>query len=160
MGATFHSVHPSMRPTATMEPYAPGDVDNSQQPWTPSSTHPQTQFQPARYPYHAPFFRQQLDPTASATFLNSTCDTINNTDQSIDVNATIPYRIETTYACLAPSCNKKYSRKPDLIRHYRGAHLHDQRHKCRVPGCERSTRGFPRRDKRDDHERKVQKRKT
>ncbi|KAH6629248.1 hypothetical protein C7974DRAFT_183767 [Boeremia exigua] len=84
----------------------------------------------------------------------------NNPEPDGDIPSTIPFRIETTYACIEANCNKKYSRKPDLVRHYRGAHLHDQRYKCRIAACERSQRGFPRRDKRDDHERKVHKRKV
>lgn len=69
----------------------------------------------------------------------------------------ISFRVETkqVYICTYGNCNKEYSRKPDLICHYRGAHLNDQRYKCRVPNCERSMRGFSRRDKRDTHERKV-----
>jgi hypothetical protein len=69
----------------------------------------------------------------------------------------IPHRIETkrVYICTHGDCNKKYSRMPDLRRHYRGSHLDDRRFKCRALGCERATRGFPRRDKRDDHEKKM-----
>jgi hypothetical protein len=72
-----------------------------------------------------------------------------------DIASGIPFRVETTYTCLESSCNRKYSRKPDLVRHYKGAHLRDDTYKCRVPTCERSERGFPRRDKRNDHERKI-----
>lgn len=70
---------------------------------------------------------------------------------------TMPFRVETkqVYICTYDNCNKTYGRKPDLVRHYRGAHLGDDRYKCRMPTCERSMRGFPRRDKRDTHERKM-----
>ena len=69
----------------------------------------------------------------------------------------IPFRIETkrVYICTHQDCNRKYGRLPELRRHQRGAHLDDRRWKCRSTGCERATRGFARRDKRDDHERKV-----
>jgi hypothetical protein len=70
---------------------------------------------------------------------------------------TIPFRIETKriYTCTHQSCNKTYGRLPELRRHQRGAHLNDQRWKCRSAGCDRMKKGFARRDKRDDHERKV-----
>jgi hypothetical protein len=69
----------------------------------------------------------------------------------------IPYRIETKqiYVCTYQNCNREYGREPDLRRHYRGAHLRDETYKCRNPTCGRARRGFPRRDKRNDHERKV-----
>ena len=69
----------------------------------------------------------------------------------------IPFRVETkrVYICTHTGCNKKYSRMPDLRRHYRGSHLEDRRFNCRALGCERAIRGFPRRDKRDVHEKKM-----
>jgi hypothetical protein len=69
----------------------------------------------------------------------------------------IQFRVETkrVYVCMHTGCNKKYSRMPDLRRHFRGSHLQDRRFKCRAPGCERAVRGFPRRDKRDVHEKKM-----
>lgn len=72
----------------------------------------------------------------------------------------LPFKTETkhVYICTYQSCNKKYGRLPELRRHQRGAHLNDQRWKCRSAGCDRTMRGFPRRDKRDDHERKVHQR--
>jgi len=71
--------------------------------------------------------------------------------------ADISFRTETktVYVCTYGDCNKKYSRMPDLRRHYRGSHLEDRRFKCRALGCERAIRGFPRRDKRDTHEKKM-----
>lgn len=71
--------------------------------------------------------------------------------------ADISFRTETktVYVCTYSDCNKKYSRMPDLRRHYRGSHLEDRRFKCRALGCERAIRGFPRRDKRDIHEKKM-----
>jgi hypothetical protein len=71
--------------------------------------------------------------------------------------AAASFRVETkkVFICTYENCNKQYSRKPDLHRHHRGVHLQDQRFKCRVNSCERAIRGFPRRDKRDMHERKM-----
>jgi hypothetical protein len=76
---------------------------------------------------------------------------------AIDAIADISFRIETktVYVCTYGDCNRKYSRMPDLRRHYRGSHLEDRRFKCRALGCERAVRGFPRRDKRDVHEKKM-----
>ena len=59
------------------------------------------------------------------------------------------------HVCPHKGCNKKYSRKPDLGRHYRGEHANDRRFKCRFGGCDRTIRGFARKDKRDVHERKM-----
>jgi len=69
----------------------------------------------------------------------------------------IPFRVETkrVYICTHTGCNKKYSRMPDLRRHYRGSHLDDRRFQCRALGCERAIRGFPRRYKREVHEKKM-----
>ncbi|KAI4639507.1 uncharacterized protein J4E78_010918 [Alternaria triticimaculans] len=69
----------------------------------------------------------------------------------------IPFRVEIkrVYICTHTGCDKKYSRMPDLRRHYRGSHLDDRRFLCRALGCERAIHGFPRRDKRDVHEKKM-----
>ena len=69
----------------------------------------------------------------------------------------ISFRVETkrVYVCTHTGCNKKYSRMPDLRRHYRGSHLDDRPFQCRALGCERAIHGFPRRDKRDVHEKKM-----
>ncbi|KAI4950240.1 hypothetical protein J4E91_004896 [Alternaria rosae] len=74
-----------------------------------------------------------------------------------DIAANISFRVETkrVYICTYIGCNKKYSRMPDLRRHYRGSHLDDRRFRCRALGCERAIHGFPRRDKRDVHEKKM-----
>ena len=71
--------------------------------------------------------------------------------------ADISFRTETktVYVCTYGYCNKKYSRMPDLRRHYRGSHLEERRFICRALGCERAIRGFPRRDKRDTHEKEM-----
>jgi hypothetical protein len=86
-------------------------------------------------------------------------DTMGVETPASDTSA-IPFRIETkrVYICIFQNCNKRYGRLPELRRHQRGAHLDDRRWKCRITGCDRTTRGFPRRDKRDDHERKVHQR--
>lgn len=71
----------------------------------------------------------------------------------------IAYRIETTrvqkFICTHHSCDKKFSRLPELRRHHRGAHEGHRPYICRTTGCRRAVVGFPRRDKRDDHERKI-----
>lgn len=74
-----------------------------------------------------------------------------------DVTTDISFRTETktVYVCTRDNCNKRYSRLQDLHRHCRGFHLHDHQFKCRALGCERAVRGFPRKDKRDTHEKKM-----
>lgn len=111
----------------------------------------------ANLPFH--FDNPMLDSTASneqSVAALALTDTTGLETPARDASA-IPFRIETkrVYICAYQNCNKKYGRLPELRRHQRGAHLNDQRWKCRSAGCDRTTRGFPRRDKRDDHERKV-----
>ena len=65
--------------------------------------------------------------------------------------------MKPAYECTFPGCNKQYARVADLQRHYRGSHNGLKPFKCRFEGCERAVRGFPRKDKRDDHERTVHK---
>lgn len=74
-----------------------------------------------------------------------------------DLTTDISFRTETktVYVCTRDNCNKRYSRLQDLRRHCRGLHLHDHQFKCRALGCERAVRGFPRKDKRDTHEKKM-----
>jgi hypothetical protein len=98
----------------------------------------------------------QLDPTIDHGS-NGPSFTVNHPKQGMVVGATIPFRVETkkVYICCHGDCNKKYSRMPDLCRHHRGVHQNDRRFKCRVFACEPAIRGFPRRDKRDAHEKKM-----
>jgi hypothetical protein len=74
-----------------------------------------------------------------------------------DVSTDISFCTETktVYICTRDNCNKRYSRLQDLRRHCRGFHLQDHQFKCRALGCERAVRGFPRKDKRDIHEKKM-----
>ncbi|KAH8723622.1 hypothetical protein GQ44DRAFT_709803 [Phaeosphaeriaceae sp. PMI808] len=67
------------------------------------------------------------------------------------------FRIETkhVFVCTYGTCNKKYGRVADLRRHHRGAHQANHQFKCRAENCERATRGFSRRDKRDSHEKSM-----
>jgi uncharacterized Zn-finger protein len=80
-----------------------------------------------------------------------------DTSAYLDTVDEMSFRVETkiVYVCTHENCNKKYSRMPDLRRHYRGAHQDDRRFKCRALGCERAVRGFPRRNKRDIHEQRM-----
>ncbi|KAH7070093.1 hypothetical protein FB567DRAFT_220163 [Paraphoma chrysanthemicola] len=74
-----------------------------------------------------------------------------------DSTNTVPFRVKTKtfYICTEHNCNKKFSRLPDVHRHHRGTHQDLRPFRCRALGCERGERGFPRRDKRDMHERKM-----
>jgi len=58
-----------------------------------------------------------------------------------------------TWLCTISSCYRKFKRRQELSRHHRSTHQQLQLYFCRVPGCERGVRGFPRKDKRKDHER-------
>lgn len=62
---------------------------------------------------------------------------------------------KTTFVCTYQSCNKRFSRIYDLRRHHRGKHDDEtEKISCRFTNCPRAFRGFSRKDKRDDHERK------
>jgi hypothetical protein len=65
------------------------------------------------------------------------------------------FKTKTVFICTYGNCNKEFGRKPELYRHHRSVHKTERPYKCRDTGCSRSVRGFPRTDKRDDHERKV-----
>jgi hypothetical protein len=71
----------------------------------------------------------------------------------------IPFHVKTKtiFICTYRNCNKEFGRKPELYRHHRSVHKAERPYKCRDTGCLRAFRGFPRTDKRDDHERKVHK---
>ncbi|KAF2250203.1 hypothetical protein BU26DRAFT_297146 [Trematosphaeria pertusa] len=73
--------------------------------------------------------------------------------------SSICFRTETKthYRCTYGNCNKLFSRIPDLDRHHRGSHEGMRDFTCRVAGCQRAVRGFSRKDKRNDHERKMHK---
>jgi hypothetical protein len=76
-------------------------------------------------------------------------------------SATAPelrYRRESSgcFTCVLDNCHKRISRLSDLPRHYESRHVRSNQYTCRAsPLCPRALRGFPRKDKRDDHERKV-----
>lgn len=67
------------------------------------------------------------------------------------------YRTETKkiYVCTYKKCNKRLNRIHELHRHHRGTHEKLLPFPCRTNGCARAKRGFPRKDKRNDHERKM-----
>lgn len=75
------------------------------------------------------------------------------------LTANVSFRIEKIQVhkliCTYQDCGKKFSRLPELRRHHRGTHQGHRPYRCRAQSCRRSIDGFPRRDKRDDHERKV-----
>jgi hypothetical protein len=64
-------------------------------------------------------------------------------------------KTKTVFECTYEDCNKEFSRKGELHRHHRSVHSTQRPFRCHDTGCLRSINGFPRRDKRDDHERKV-----
>jgi len=63
------------------------------------------------------------------------------------------------FRCSMPSCiDETFNRWQDFTRHYNGAHVAEDagdRFWCQVPDCERAVRPFPRKDKLNDHVRKM-----
>ncbi|CAO2647114.1 Nn.00g080360.m01.CDS01 [Neocucurbitaria sp. VM-36] len=76
-------------------------------------------------------------------------------DQNFQDNLTFRVETKRVFICTYGGCNKRYARIPDLRRHHRGAHQGNHQFKCRAGRCERATRGFSRRDKRDTHEKSM-----
>lgn len=64
------------------------------------------------------------------------------------------FRVKTkqVFVCAYEDCNQEFGRKSELYRHHRSIHKKDRPFKCQVNGCYRSTHGFPRADKKNDHE--------
>lgn len=61
--------------------------------------------------------------------------------------------VKKVFICTFRGCNKRFSRRYNLNRHRDCVHHKSGKYKCRRQGCERTLDGFPRRDKRDEHER-------
>ena len=61
-----------------------------------------------------------------------------------------------TWICTKSPCqSRRFSRYQELTRHQNSVHERAQIFMCRTSDCIRARRGFPRRDKRDCHERRV-----
>ena len=60
--------------------------------------------------------------------------------------------------CLFNDCRTRCSRLSDLRRHHQTQHVRSIEYTCRAsPLCKRAKRGFPRKDKRNEHEWKIHK---
>jgi hypothetical protein len=57
--------------------------------------------------------------------------------------------------CTYNACGAQFSRRSDLNRHHKAIHLRAKTFLCSFTNCARATIGFSRKDKRDDHERKI-----
>lgn len=57
--------------------------------------------------------------------------------------------------CTYNLCGARFSRRSDLKRHHIAIHLRAMTFLCSFSGCARATGGFSRKDKRDNHERKI-----
>lgn len=68
----------------------------------------------------------------------------------------VRFRVRTkqVFVCTYQECNKEFGRRSELYRHHRSVHKKARPFKCQVNGCYRSIHGFPRMDKKTDHERK------
>jgi hypothetical protein len=60
-----------------------------------------------------------------------------------------------SFLCLYNKCASQFTRISDLKRHHFDKHVHVKYFYCRFAGCRRAKRGFSRKDKRDDHEKRV-----
>ncbi|KAI1120926.1 hypothetical protein F5Y10DRAFT_272573 [Nemania abortiva] len=59
------------------------------------------------------------------------------------------------WICDLGSCHHPFSRRQDLVRHRDSVHFRRRTFVCGHAGCRRHVVGFPRKDKRDEHERRV-----
>lgn len=59
------------------------------------------------------------------------------------------------FQCTYNECGTRFTRISDLKRHHASVHLRQVSFFCRIDGCQRGILGFTRKDKRDDHERRV-----
>jgi hypothetical protein len=78
-----------------------------------------------------------------------------NVTPNVTNDARFHVKTKTVLVCTYQGCNKEFGRKPELYRHHRSVHKAERPYKCQDTGCSRFIHGFPRTDKRDDHERKV-----
>ena len=87
------------------------------------------------------------------TQANTHTGTNTNTNTLANTNIISAQLADGTWLCTVASCHRKFKRHQELSRHHRSMHQQLQLYFCRVAGCRRG-RGFSRKDKRDDHERK------
>lgn len=62
---------------------------------------------------------------------------------------------KTAYLCTFKRCNKQFTRIYDLRRHHEGVHERKASFPCSWINCRRHVEAFTRKDKRDEHERKI-----
>ncbi|KAH7128179.1 hypothetical protein B0J11DRAFT_264187 [Dendryphion nanum] len=62
---------------------------------------------------------------------------------------------KTAYLCTFKRCNKQFTRIYDLRRHHEGVHERKASFTCSWIDCRRHVEAFTRKDKRDEHERKI-----
>jgi hypothetical protein len=60
-----------------------------------------------------------------------------------------------SFKCIYKECGNRFTRITDLKRHHLDIHERCVSFYCRFAGCRRAVRGFSRKDKRDDHQRRV-----
>src|SRR6266480_5254748 len=59
------------------------------------------------------------------------------------------------YICTYNGCNTHFTRISDLKRHHEAQHVRQNEYFCRFHGCRRMIRAFKRKDKRNEHEKKI-----
>jgi uncharacterized Zn-finger protein len=60
-----------------------------------------------------------------------------------------------SFLCIYNKCGSQFTRISDLKRHHLDRHVHIKSFYCRFNGCRRAKRGYARKDKRDDHEKRI-----
>jgi len=112
-----------------------------------------------------------LDPTLSGVAFSSTSTHLPHS-RALMAYRSNPARIDMSdniryvpaagrlmFVCSEPQCyGRTFGRRQELVRHYNGAHAPPDAGNmfwCAVPGCDRGVRPFPRKDKLNDHVRKV-----
>ena len=84
-----------------------------------------------------------------------------STDSLVALSDSAPNFVQISrreFVCLLNGCNKHFTRISDLRRHHLSVHRKTSAFFCRFPLCNRAIRGFPRKDKRNDHEEKIHRR--
>ncbi|KAK1755312.1 hypothetical protein QBC47DRAFT_402656 [Echria macrotheca] len=110
------------------------------------------QSEPSRLTDHSRFTpHQSLQSQANA---HTSTATSSSTGSPASTNIISAQLEDGTFVCTIDACHAKFKRNQELRRHQQSRHQRLELFFCRVAGCKRK-KGFPRKDKWRDHERKV-----